>query len=239
MTGGDLVVVAARPGVGKSIFAANILNSFLEQGYKCLVYTTEMTPEQYMLRQVCIFRKLWYFGFRNGYATDEDKVHLDEATTDFTEKYKNLLVYSRIQRPSSADVQREIDEHKPNIVILDNLSSVKLTSKAQNKTEKIGEFLEEVKETIVDKKLLCILVCHINRTAEQEGDGEPILSNLKDSSKIEELANKVIIMWPAEPTPIEMVVNWKYSKDRDGLGGFGRFFINKNFLTMRGPDGKE
>ena len=239
MTGGDLVVVAARPGVGKSIFAANVLNSFLEQGYKCLVYTTEMTPEQYMLRQVCIFRKLWYFGFRNGYATDEDKVHLDEATTDFTEKYKNLLVYSRIQRPSSADVQREIDEYKPDIVILDNLSSVKLTSKAQNKTEKIGEFLEEVKETIVDKKLLCILVCHINRTAEQEGDGEPILSNLKDSSKIEELANKVIIMWPAEPTPIEMVVNWKYSKDRDGLGGFGRFFINKNFLTMRGPDGKE
>lgn len=239
MTGGDLVVVAARPGVGKSIFAANVLNSFLDQGYKCLVYTTEMTPEQYMLRQVCIFRKLWYFGFRNGYATDEDKVHLDEATTDFTEKYKDLLIYSKIQRPSSSDVQREIDEYKPDIIVLDNLSSVKLTSKAQNKTEKIGEFLEEVKETIVDKKLLCILVCHINRTAEQDGNDEPILSNLKDSSKIEELANKVIIMWPSESTPIDMVVNWKYSKDRDGLGGFGRFFINKNFLTMRGPNDGE
>jgi replicative DNA helicase len=238
MTGGDLVVVAARPGVGKSIFAANILNSFLDQGYKCLVYTTEMTPEQYMLRQVCIFRKLWYFGFRNGYATDDDKVRLDEATTGFTEKYKNLLIYSKTQRPSSADVKREIDEYKPDIIILDNLSSVKLTSKAQNKTEKIGEFLEEIKETIVDKKLLCILVCHINRTAEQENSNEPVLSNLKDSSKIEELANKVIIMWPAESTQTDMVINWKYSKDRDGLGGFGRFFINKNFLTMRGSDEK-
>ena len=103
---------------------------------------------------------------------------------------------------------------------------------------KIGEFLEEVKEIIVDKKLLCIIVCHINRTVEQEGNSEPVLSNLKDSSKIEELANKVIIMWPSkESTVTEMAVNWKYSKDRDGLGGFGRFMINKNFLIMR--DGNE
>ena len=234
MTGGDLIVVAARPGVGKSIFTANILNNFLKQHRKCLVYTTEMTPEQYMLRQICIYARLWYFGYRNGFATDEEKEQLDEATTEFTQTYKDLLVYSPTLRPSSSDILREIEEYQPEIIILDNLSSVKLTSKASNKTEKIGEFLEELKEIVVDKKLLCIIVCHINRQAEEDGNTEPILSNLKDSSKIEELANKVIIMWPSkESTVTEMAVNWKYSKDRDGLGGFGRFMINKNFLIMR------
>lgn len=234
MTGGDMVVVAARPGVGKSIFAANVLNSFLKQGYKCLVYTTEMTPEQYMLRQICIYGKLWYFGYRNGFASDEEKEQLDVATTDFTQAYKDVLTYSQTLRPSSSDILREIEEYKPDIIVLDNLSSVKLTSKANNKTEKIGDFLEEVKEIIVDKKLLCIIVCHINRAAEEDGNSEPVLSNLKDSSKIEELANKVIIMWPSKESTIsEMAVNWKYSKDRDGLGGFGRFMINKNFLIMR------
>lgn len=234
MTGGDLIVVAARPGVGKSIFTANVLNNFLKDGRKCLVYTTEMTPEQYMLRQICIYGRLWYFGFRNGYASDEEKEQLDEATTEFTDYYKNLLTYSPTLRPSSSDILREIEEYQPEIVILDNLSSVKLTSKANSKTEKIGEFLEELKEIVVDKKLLCIIVCHINRNVEQEGNTEPILSNLKDSSKIEELANKVIIMWPSTDSTItEMAVNWKYSKDRDGLGGFGRFMINKNFLIMR------
>lgn len=234
MTGGDLVVVAARPGVGKSIFTANVLNNFLEQKRKCLVYTTEMTPEQYMLRQICIYAKLWYFGFRNGFATDEEKEQLDDATTEFTQRYKEWLVYSPTLRPSSSDILREIEEYQPEIVILDNLSSVKLSSKANNKTEKIGEFLEELKEIIVDKKLLCIIVCHINRAAEEDGNVEPVLSNLKDSSKIEELANKVIIMWPSKDSTVsEMAVNWKYSKDRDGLGGFGRFMINKNFLIMR------
>lgn len=234
MTGGDLVIVAARPGVGKSIFTANILNNFLKQNRKCLVYTTEMTPEQYMLRQICIYARLWYFGYRNGFATDQDKEELDAATTDFTDKYKETLVYSSILRPSSSDILREIEEHKPEIVILDNLSSVKLNSKANNKTEKIGEFLEELKEIVVEKKILCLIVCHINRAAEEDGHTEPVLSNLKDSSKIEELANKVIIMWPSkESTETEMAVNWKYSKDRDGLGGFGRFMINKNFLIMR------
>lgn len=237
MTGGDLIVVAARPGVGKSIFTANVLNNFLKDGRRCLVYTTEMTPEQYMLRQICIYSRLWYFGFRNGYASDEEKEQLDEATTEFTDYYKNLLTYSPTLRPSSSDILREIEEYQPEIVILDNLSSVKLTSKANSKTEKIGEFLEELKEIVVDKKLLCIIVCHINRNVEQEGNTEPILSNLKDSSKIEELANKVIIMWPSTDSTItEMAVNWKYSKDRDGLGGFGRFMINKNFLIMRDED---
>jgi replicative DNA helicase len=235
MAGGDLVVVAARPGVGKSILAANVLNNFLKQNKKCLVYTTEMTPEQYMLRQICIYANLWYFGFRNGYAQDQDKENLDEATTEFTDKYKDLLIYSPTLRPSSDDIKREIAEYEPEVVILDNLSSVKLTSKNTNKPDKIGEFLEEVKEVIVDKKLLCIVVCHINRTAEKEdGNNEPILSNLKDSSKIEELANKVIIMWPSEKSTLtEMAINWKYSKDRDGLGGFGLLMVNKNFLTMR------
>lgn len=238
MAGGDMVIVAARPGVGKSIFTANVLNNFLQQGRRCLVYTTEMTPEQYMLRQICIYARLWYFGYRNGFASDEEKEQLDAATTEFVDNYKNILTYSPTLRPSSSDILREIEEYQPEIVILDNLSSVKLTAKSDKKTEKIGEFLEEVKEIIVDKKLLCIIVCHINRTVEQEGNSEPVLSNLKDSSKIEELANKVIIMWPSkESTVTEMAVNWKYSKDRDGLGGFGRFMINKNFLIMR--DGNE
>ena len=235
MAGGDLVVIAARPGVGKSILAANMLNRFLKDGLKCLVFTTEMTQEQYMLRQLSIYADLYFYGIRNGFASDEQKKAFMAANKSFTQRYKDLLFYSNNLRPSSSDIVQELEEIKPKVFILDNMSSIKLTSKMKNKTDMIGEYLEEIKECIVKNKILAIIICHINREADMTNEKKPYLNNLKDSSKIEELANKVITLWPndkIEVIPKRKYINWEYAKDRDGLGGYGVLGIDTETLYM-------
>lgn len=248
MSSGDLVVIAARPGVGKSILIANMINNFLRKGLKCLVYTTEMTQEQYLLRQVCIEYNLFFYGLRNGYADEEQRKEALKNIDNFLEKYKGLLMYSPILRPTSDDIIREIENFKPDVLVIDNMSSIKLTSKMTNKADKIGEYLEEVKESIVKNKILALIVCHINREAEKGGgyqsnkdtfnkniQKEPNLYNLKDSSKIEELANKAILMWDEGEDVSDtnrVLICWKYAKDRDGIGGRGKFILDRDTLAM-------
>lgn len=251
MAGGDWVVIAARPGVGKSILVGNMVNHFLRDGLKCLVYTTEMTQEQYLLRQVCIQYGLFFYGLRNGIADEEQKAEALKCIDKYLGLYRERLIYSTILRPTSDDVIREIETNKPNVVIIDNMSSVKLTSKMPNKADKIGEYMEEVKECIVKNKILAIIICHINREGEKGGgfnkiqggqatyenlaNKEPNLYNLKDSGKIEELANKAILMWndgETIPDTNRCVISWKYAKDRDGVGGSGKFILDRDTLCM-------
>lgn len=252
MAGGDWVVIAARPGVGKSILVGNMVNHFLKDGLKCLVYTTEMTQEQYLLRQVCMKYGLFFYGLRNGIADDEQKEEAIKAIDKYLTSYRDKLIYSTILRPTSDDVIREIETNKPNVVVIDNMSSVKLTSKMTNKADKIGEYMEEVKECVVKNKILGLIICHINREAEKGGgygnriqgglatyenpaNKEPNLYNLKDSGKIEELANKAILMWndgEIISNTNRCVINWKYAKDRDGVGGSGKLILDRDTLCM-------
>lgn len=250
MAGGDWVVIAARPGVGKSILVGNMVNRFLKDGLKCLVYTTEMTQEQYLLRQVCMDYGLFFYGLRNGIADEEQKEEALKAIDKYLGKYRDRLIYSQILRPTSDDIIREIETNKPNVVVIDNMSSVKLTSKMTNKADKIGEYMEEVKECVVKNKILALIVCHINREAERGGGNkiqsgyatyenlankEPNLYNLKDSGKIEELANKAILMWNEGETISETnrcAICWKYAKDRDGVGGSGKLILDRDTLCM-------
>lgn len=251
MSGGDWVVIAARPGVGKSILVGNMLNKFLSDGLKCLVYTTEMTQEQYLLRQVCMYYGLFFYGLRNGCADDEQRDEALKRIDDFLKKFDKRLIYSQILRPTSEDIIREIENNKPDVLIIDNMSSVKLTSRMANKADKIGEYMEEVKECIVKNKILAIIVCHINREADKGSinnknqqnyntyenvlNKEPNLYNLKDSGKIEELANKAILMWNEGEVDTGLnraTLCWKYAKDRDGIGGRGKFQLDRDTLKM-------
>ena len=87
----------------------------------------------------------------------------------------------------------------------------------------------------MENNCLGIVVFHINRQADELNKGEPNLYNPKDSSKIEELANKVLVLWcdeDSDSTSSTKLIHWKYAKDREGFGGCGNFILDKSNLTI-------
>lgn len=231
---GDLFVLAAREQVGKSVVCINLLKKFLEDGRKCLVYTTEMSPEQYFKRQVALYTKVPYVGLKF-HKTDITQIGvIIDFVKSFAEDYKEKLVFSSIAHPTSADIRAEMQRVKPDIVILDNLSGAKLPRGYENKTDRIAEYADDLKDALIEHNALGVLVCHLNRDS-LKVNTEPETSNIKDCSHLEEIASQVLLLWVDKDANNDIKnfkrINWKLAKDRDGFGGRGTFMLNR--LNLR------
>lgn len=233
---GDLFVLAAREQVGKSVVCINLIKKFLEEGRKCLVYTTEMSPEQYFKRQVAIYTKIPYVSLK---FHKTDITQLGEIV-DFVKKFcyeqEEKLIFSSISHPTSADIRAEMERVKPDVVILDNLSGAKLPKGYENKTDRIAEYADDLKDALIEHNALGVLVCHLNRDS-LKANSEPETSNIKDCSHLEEIASQVLLLWVDKGSAGDVSdfkrIYWKLAKDRDGFGGRGSFMLNrKNLLVV-------
>lgn len=232
---GDLFVLAAREQVGKSVVCINLLRKFLEDGRKCLVYTTEMSPEQYFRRQVAMYSKVPYVQLKFHKVDLDDFRKIMNFLGDFTEKYKEKLIFSTISHPTSADIRAEMERVKPDIVVLDNLSGAKLPKGFDNKTDRIAEYADDLKDALIEHNALGVLVCHLNRDS-LKTQTEPETSNIKDCSHLEEIASQVLLLWvdkgSADDVSAFKKIYWKLAKDRDGFGGRGAFMLNRKNLMV-------
>lgn len=232
---GDLFVLGAREQVGKSVVCINLIKKFLKDGRKVLVYTTEMSAEQYFRRQVALYTEVPYVAlkFHKTDMTQNSKI-MDFLKT-FTEEYKDKLIFSTISHPTSADVRAEIERVKPDIVVLDNLSGAKLPKGYDNKTDRIAEYADDLKDALIEHNCLGVLVVHLNRDS-LKTQAEPETANIKDCSHLEEIASQVLLLWVDKGTTNEISdfkkIYWKLAKDRDGFGGRGAFLLNRKTLNV-------
>ncbi len=232
---GDLFVLAAREQVGKSVVCINLIKKFLEDGRKCLVYTTEMSAEQYFRRQVAMYTKIPYVALKfHKTERDQFRVIMDFLRT-FTEECKDKLVFSSISHPTSADIRAEMERVKPDVVILDNLSGAKLPKGYDNKTDRIAEYADDLKDALIEYNALGVLVCHLNRDS-LKAQAEPETANIKDCSHLEEIASQVLLLWVDKGSTNDISdfkkIYWKLAKDRDGFGGRGAFSLNRKNLRV-------
>jgi replicative DNA helicase len=233
---GDLFVLAAREQVGKSVVCINLIKKFLEDGRKVLVYTTEMSPEQYFRRQVALYTDVPYVALKFHKFSELGDFHkIMQFLSNFTEKYKDKLIFSTISHPTSADIRAEIERVKPDIMVLDNLSGAKLPKGYDNKTDRIAEYADDIKDALIEHNCLGVLVCHLNRDS-LKAQAEPETSNIKDCSHLEEIASQVLLLWVDKGSTNDISdykkIYWKLAKDRDGFGGRGAFMLNRKNLAV-------
>ena len=153
----------------------------------------------------------------------------------FSEEYKDKLIFSTISHPTSADVRAEIERVKPDIVVLDNLSGAKLPKGYDNKTDRIAEYADDLKDALIEHNCLGVLVVHLNRDS-LKTQAEPETANIKDCSHLEEIASQVLLLWVDKGSTNEISdfkkIYWKLAKDRDGFGGRGAFLLNRKTLNV-------
>lgn len=230
---GDLFVLAAREQVGKSVVCINLIRKFLDDGRKVLVYTTEMSAEQYFRRQVAMYTDIPYVALKFHKFKDGQIHIIMEFLSKFTEDFKEKLIFSSISHPTSADIRAEIERVKPDIVVLDNLSGAKLPKGYDNKTDRIAEYADDLKDALIEHNCLGVLVCHLNRDS-LKSQTEPETANIKDCSHLEEIASQVLLLWVDKNAEIteHKKIYWKLAKDRDGFGGRGAFLLNRQNLRV-------
>lgn len=194
---GDLVIIAARPSMGKTTLAMNIAENVAytaEVPGKVLVFSLEMPRKQLVKKTICRFGSLFMNKINTGKAleSDEDSARISTAMAPMVKNSNNFLIddrgglhISQIQAKAKRAMMRMggLD-----LVVVDYLQLI--NSEGENQTTRIGNVSKGLKELAKHLNCPVIALSQLNRAI----TGKPEMKNLRDSGSIEQDADIVIFL---------------------------------------------
>ena len=226
----DLIILAARPSVGKSSLAANVArNACLRADIPVIIFSLEMSREQVAQRLLCSEAAIPSQKLRNG-ALDEDEWRrlssalgrLGEARIfiDDTPGISVMEIRTKCRRLKA--------EFGLGMIIVDYLQLMRSSHKAENRQQEISEISRSLKGLARELNVPLIALSQLSRAVEQRQKQIPQLSDLRESGAIEQDADIVMFLY-ADPemdqqNTIELIV----AKQRNGPTGSLRLFFSKD-----------
>ena len=213
-----LIVVAARPGKGKTTFTQNLVHDLVRKG-RVLVFSTETSQEVYYEKLLCIEGSIVHKFVRTDIMSV--MVPLDEAKNSFSNG--NLFILDR-PSPSLDLVKRTVDIVQPDFVVFDYFQNIsKEGLPGYNQAGQMEHAIQEFANIARSRKLSFIATSQIRRFSDGRKDNDrPMMSDLKETGKLEEAAWTVILMWPEIIENVRtQYINVVVEKNRDGeIGEF-------------------
>lgn len=194
--GGNIMVIAARPGVGKTVMATQILSSFTQE-YKDdpgLYFSTEMSYEESLMRIMAPMTHVPGWKFRKRVFNKEDIELIVKAASELTERKIHLCDKPS---PTLADIRAGIIRTKCKLVIIDYIQRLNLEiGPKSSRPEAIGNMMMGIKNTCRDLNCFAIILSQMDRETDHlTGKARPQLADLKGSGDIEQEADSVLLLW--------------------------------------------
>jgi replicative DNA helicase len=208
---GEVAIVAARPGVGKTIMACHLADVNTAAGTPVLFVSLEQSATELALRLLAKHTKINAFKFRRGTLTDIEKPVIFDAVDEFAAAplwWDDTPSQSIVR--IGAQARRMKSKHGLGMLIVDYLQLIACPDKSMKRYDAIGEISRGLKLLARDLKIPVVAMAQLNRESEQRG-GEPRLSDLRESGNIEQDADTVILMHP-EDDVIKLLIR----KQRNG-----------------------
>lgn len=229
--GGELLILAARPGEGKTILALNVAAAMLRAGLRVLVFSLEMQARELVGRMASNVTNTFY---RNIQTADLDPEQW-RRLTDFVAHARNSDLYVDDDGDVSiADIRaRARAQHGKtgvDFVIVDYLQLV--GGVGENETIKVGSVSKGLKAMAKELDCPVLALSQLSRSIEQRGDSRPRLSDLRQSGQIEQDADAVMFLRSHDEHHTELIIE----KLRHGQPG--SVWLNPQFHFMRFAPGE-
>lgn len=190
----DLVIVAARPSMGKTAFCLNLaVNASMKRNLTIAIFSLEMSREQLALRMLCTEAKVSSHRLRTGYPRDEDWKKIGEAMgrlselpifIDDTSDITTMQMRSKCRRLAA--------EHNLGLVIVDYIQLVRGHGRnVENRNQELSVIARSLKSMAKEFNVPVIALSQLSRNVERRENKEPMLSDLRDSGAIEAEADLV------------------------------------------------
>ncbi len=186
----DFVVISARPGIGKTGFALNLIED-LSDKYKCLYFNMEMSEKQVFQRLVSINTAIPMKCFMNIQTDYQNEKILDGCKRIANKK---ISCFTGTQTVRSIK-QKIIEESKSGHVLafIDYVGLIVGQPKVSS-YERTTEIVKELRQVSLEYDCTIFLIAQINRNAERDKDKKPRISDLKDTGELEQSATTVIML---------------------------------------------
>ena len=227
----DMIVLAARPSVGKTAFALNIAaNAAIREKKSVLLFSLEMAKEQLVQRLLCMVGRVDSDRLRKGFLADAEFEKVLKAAGDL-DNAKIFIDESAGLTPLElrSKARRQSATEKLDLVIIDYMQLMHSSSRNENRQTEISEISRSIKGLARELHVPVLTLSQLSREAEKDDKGTPKLSHLRESGAIEQDADVVIILSrpPAsERENRENVIIANIAKQRNGpTGRFDLLFM--------------
>jgi replicative DNA helicase len=236
MTGGlkegELIIIAGRPGHGKSAISLNIAEHLTlspRQRKAVAYFSLEMTGESLLNRLICSVARVDQMKFRAGFLTKEERERVQAAL--FRVNESRLKIYDRatiMLADICAAIRKLVKEEGLHLAIVDYLTLIGSHRRRgyENRNQEISEMTRTFKLLAFELEIPIIVLSQLSRACEtRPGDHRPILSDLRDSGSVEQDSDIVLFVYREE----------LYQRDRENLRGVAEVLVSK---SRNGPVGK-
>ena len=196
----DLIILAARPSMGKTSFALNIArNAAVETNVPSAVFSLEMSKEQLAMRLLCTEARIDSSRLRSGFLTDNDLGALTDAA--------DMLSRAPIYIDDTADIsameirakaRRLKMEKNLGLIIIDYVQLMKSRQNSERRDLEISEISRSLKALAKELSLPVVALSQLNRKLEERNDKHPQLSDLRESGALEQDADVVAFIYRDE-----------------------------------------
>ena len=194
--GGQMIVLAARPGAGKSTMALDICRSAsIRHGVTSAVFSLEMSRHEITMRLLSAEARVALHKMRSGTLGDQDWNALARTMTSvseaplFIDDSPNLSMME-----IRAKCRRLKQRHELRLVVIDYLQLMTSGRKVESRQQEVSEFSRSLKLLAKELDVPVIAVSQLNRGPEQRTDKKPQLSDLRESGSIEQDADIVVLL---------------------------------------------
>ena len=195
---GTLSIIAARPGMGKTAFAINILASAaIDHAISTAIFSLEMTKEELSSRLYCSQGKIDGTRMRDGALSDADWVNLNEVTAMLVTKPIFINEESAICITRLQAIARQLKiERGIGLIIVDYLQLMRGSGRiGSSREQEISEISQFLKGLAKDLHIPIIALSQLNRCVESRQEKRPILSDLRESGAIEQDADNIMFIY--------------------------------------------
>jgi replicative DNA helicase len=235
---GDLIIVAARPAMGKTSLCLNIAqHAALKAGETVGLFSLEMSKEQLVLRMLCADARVDAHRLRTGKLSEKDWTRLAKAYADLSQA-RIFIDDSATITPLEirAKCRRLKAEHGLGLVIIDYLQLVQGPGRIENRQQEIAAISRSFKGLAKELRVPVIALSQLSRAPEARTEKRPQLSDLRESGAIEQDADIVMFIYREEEyKPSEEnrgIAEVIIGKQRNGPTGTTRLVFIKEFTRF-------
>ncbi|UXA18124.1 replicative DNA helicase [Mycobacterium sp. SMC-4] len=193
---GQMIVVAARPGMGKSTLGLDFLRSCsIKNRMASVVFSLEMSKTEIVMRLLSAEAKIKLADMRSGRMSDDDWTRLARRMSEISEAPLYIddspnLTMMEIR----AKARRLSQKAGLRLVVIDYLQLMTSGKKVESRQQEVSEFSRQLKLLAKELEVPVVAMSQLNRGPEQRTDKKPMLSDLRESGAIEQDADMVILL---------------------------------------------
>lgn len=194
LEGGDMIVIGARPGVGKSALVTQITSNIAARGKRIGFYNLEMQEKQVYERFVVSQSGIGLTRLRRAKRfLGDEKERFDRANESLM-KRNNIVITTGSK--SMSEIRSESRHMEYDVIIIDYLQLLKADKLYRgNRTAEVGAISKAIKSLAMELNIPIIALSQLNRVSEMRETKEPTMAELREAGDIEQDASVIILLW--------------------------------------------